>query len=67
MGTLTDLTTRLETLSSSSSVGQSAPRSADPRPHPDSCGTLTARQDEKLNAIERRVDRLEQASAGRYQ
>jgi hypothetical protein len=26
---------------------------------------LTARQDEKLNAIERRVDRLEQASASK--
>jgi C4-type Zn-finger protein len=26
---------------------------------------LTARQDEKLNAIERRVDRLEQASPGK--
>jgi hypothetical protein len=28
---------------------------------------LTARQDEKLNAIERRVDRLEQASTVKHQ
>ena len=27
---------------------------------------LTARQDEKLNAIERRVDRIEQASTGKH-
>ena len=28
---------------------------------------LTARQDEKLNALERRVDRIEQALAGKHQ
>jgi hypothetical protein len=27
---------------------------------------LTARQDERLNAIERRVDRIEQASTGKH-